>query len=105
MKLWQTISAMSILSVSLLSACQDVSSSYSIERKTVNGLPVTIPPNERGRKDVIRLGENDDVEIYFRFRDFVGRYPFHCHNVVHEDHAMMLIWEIVEGDGDNIKNP
>jgi hypothetical protein len=24
---------------------------------------------------------------------------------VHEDHAMMLLWEIVEGDGDNRTNP
>jgi FtsP/CotA-like multicopper oxidase with cupredoxin domain len=58
-----------------------------------------------GRKDVIRLEHNMHTKVFFRFRDFVGRYPFHCHNVVHEDHAMMLIWEIVEGEGDNITNP
>ena len=49
---------------------------------------------ERGRKDVVRLGERDDVELYFRFRDFVGRYPMHCHNTIHEDHAMMLRFDI-----------
>jgi len=49
---------------------------------------------ERGRKDVVRLGENDDVELFFRFRDFVGRYPMHCHNTIHEDHAMMLRFDI-----------
>ena len=49
---------------------------------------------ERGRKDVVRLGENDDVDIYFRFRDFTGRYPMHCHNTIHEDHAMMLRFDI-----------
>lgn len=49
---------------------------------------------ERGRKDVIRLGENDSVQLFFRFRDFVGRYPMHCHNVIHEDHAMMLRFDI-----------
>jgi FtsP/CotA-like multicopper oxidase with cupredoxin domain len=58
-----------------------------------------------GRKDVIRLEHNMHTKVFFRFRDFVGRYPFHCHNVVHEDHAMMLIWEIVDGPGDNITNP
>jgi len=58
-----------------------------------------------GRKDVIRLEHNMHTKAFFRFRDFVGRYPFHCHNVVHEDHAMMLIWEIVDGPGDNITNP
>jgi FtsP/CotA-like multicopper oxidase with cupredoxin domain len=55
---------------------------------------------ERGRKDVVRLGENDDVEIFFRFRDFVGRYPMHCHNTIHEDHAMMLRFDI-DDVGDN----
>lgn len=49
---------------------------------------------ERGRKDVVRLGENDSVKLFFRFRDFVGRYPMHCHNVIHEDHAMMLRFDI-----------
>jgi FtsP/CotA-like multicopper oxidase with cupredoxin domain len=54
-------------------------------------LPTAI---ERGRKDVVRLGEGDDVSLFFRFRDFVGRYPMHCHNTVHEDHAMMLRFDI-----------
>ena len=46
------------------------------------------------RKDVVRLKEGDQITLFFRFRDFVGRYPLHCHNVVHEDHAMMLRWDI-----------
>lgn len=73
---------------------------------SVNGAP---PASSglvlNGRKDVIRLEHNMHTKTFFRFRDFVGRYPFHCHNVVHEDHAMMLIWEIVDGEGDNITNP
>ena len=56
---------------------------------------------ERGRKDVIRLGENDDVSIYFRFRDFTGRYPMHCHNIIHEDHAMMLRFDIDDVGNNN----
>lgn len=46
------------------------------------------------RKDVVRLKEGDQITLFFRFRDFVGRYALHCHNVVHEDHAMMLRWDI-----------
>jgi FtsP/CotA-like multicopper oxidase with cupredoxin domain len=69
---------------------------------SVNGAP---PPSQplvlNGRKDVIRLEHNMQTKTFFRFRDFTGKYPFHCHNVVHEDHAMMLIWEIVDGPGDN----
>lgn len=56
-------------------------------------------PYEIGRKDVIRVQENERVQMFFRFRDFLGRYPMHCHNLVHEDHAMMIRWDI-EPDGD-----
>ena len=55
---------------------------------------------ERSRKDVSRLQPNERVQLFFRFRDFHGRYPMHCHNMIHEDHAMMLRWEI-EPEGDN----
>jgi hypothetical protein len=44
------------------------------------------------------------AEMYWRFRDFVGRYPIHCHNVVHEDHAMMVLLEI-DDTGDTNPNP
>jgi FtsP/CotA-like multicopper oxidase with cupredoxin domain len=47
------------------------------------------------RKDVLILHPNESVRVFFRFRDFVGRYVMHCHNVVHEDHAMMIRWDIV----------
>src|SRR6185436_15782953 len=57
------------------------------------------------RKDVFRLQHNETCNLFFRFRDFNGRYPFHCHNVVHEDHAMMLRWDIVPGGGDNNTKP
>jgi FtsP/CotA-like multicopper oxidase with cupredoxin domain len=56
-------------------------------------------PYEISRKDVIKLRQNERVELFFRFRDWTGRYPLHCHNTVHEDHAMMLRWEI-QPDGD-----
>ncbi|MCJ7839011.1 MAG: multicopper oxidase domain-containing protein, partial [Burkholderiales bacterium] len=55
----------------------------------------TPEPHARGRKDVIRLDANATVEIYMRFRDYKGNYVMHCHNVVHEDHAMMINWRIV----------
>jgi len=54
----------------------------------------TPEPLARGRKDVIRLDPNAKVDIYMRFRDYKGLYPMHCHNVVHEDHAMMVMWKI-----------
>jgi FtsP/CotA-like multicopper oxidase with cupredoxin domain len=60
--------------------------------------PVT--PVEVARKDVSRLVRNERVQLFFRFRDFTGKYPIHCHNTVHEDHLMMMNWEVAEV-GDN----
>ncbi|MBI1874818.1 MAG: multicopper oxidase domain-containing protein [Acidobacteria bacterium] len=53
------------------------------------------PVVEQGRKDVVRLGITSQVRVFLRFRDFLGRYPMHCHNILHEDHAMMLRWDVV----------
>ena len=67
---------------------------------TRNGAPVK--PNTQlngaidySRRDVINLQTNDEVRLFMRFRDMKGRYVMHCHNVVHEDHAMMVRWDIV----------
>ena len=60
---------------------------------------------EFARKDVVRLNFNEEVELLFRFRDFRGRYPMHCHNTIHEDHAMMLRWDIEPGVIDNNREP
>jgi FtsP/CotA-like multicopper oxidase with cupredoxin domain len=65
--------------------------------------PLTVP-TDQGRKDVTQLHPNERVELFFRFRDWLGKYPIHCHNVVHEDHAMMALWH-VQPTGDNIMVP
>ncbi len=57
------------------------------------------PPWEKwARKDVYRLGPQPDsgdlIEIALRFREFAGTYMEHCHNTQHEDHAMLLRWDI-----------
>ena len=50
------------------------------------------------RKDVYRIGPMEDscttMEIALRFREFAGSYMEHCHNTQHEDHAMLLRWDI-----------
>src|SRR5262249_47396245 len=50
----------------------------------INGGGVPAGSVDKSRRDVMRLEHNQQVELYFRFRDFVGRYPLHCHNTVHE---------------------
>ena len=61
-----------------------------------------VPVDERARKDVVRLGDSTigtdntrELQLFLQFRDFLGDYPLHCHNVLHEDHAMMVRWEVV----------
>ncbi|HEY6250662.1 MAG TPA: multicopper oxidase domain-containing protein [Candidatus Angelobacter sp.] len=61
-------------------------------------------PADIGRKDVTQLHPNERVELFFRFRDWVGKYPIHCHNVIHEDHAMMALWQ-VQPNGDTVLVP
>jgi FtsP/CotA-like multicopper oxidase with cupredoxin domain len=50
------------------------------------------------RKDVYRLGPQPDsgdlVEVALRFREFAGTFMEHCHNTQHEDHAMLLRWDV-----------
>ncbi len=61
----------------------------------VNGKPVAPGTLLKSRKDVAQLGPGDEVKLFGRWRDFLGKYVMHCHNVVHEDHAMMIRWDIV----------
>jgi FtsP/CotA-like multicopper oxidase with cupredoxin domain len=53
------------------------------------------PSAEKSKKDVVILGPSEEVQIFVRFRDFFGKYPIHCHNVVHEDHNMMMRFDVV----------
>ena len=64
--------------------------------RTRDGVSVAVPAHEKGRKDVYVLGPTSSLRVFLRFRDFTGKYLMHCHNTVHEDHAMMLRWDIEE---------
>jgi len=48
------------------------------------------------RRDVATILPGDEIKVFIRFRDFLGKYVMHCHNVVHEDHSMMIRWDIME---------
>jgi len=52
-------------------------------------------PDDKSREDLVALDPSESVIIYRGFRDFVGPYVAHCHNLAHEDHAMMFGWTIV----------
>lgn len=64
--------------------------------KSVSSKNIPIPVHERGRKDIFSLGPNMGVRVFYRFRDFTGKYAMHCHNPIHEDHGMMIRYDIVD---------
>ena len=58
--------------------------------------------DDLSRKDVVRIGDasqgtagTSSLTFRMQFRDWYGDYPMHCHNVVHEDHGMMIRFKIV----------
>ena len=52
-------------------------------------------PYDGGWKDTIDMRGGETAEIIARFTGFRGRYVFHCHNLEHEDMAMMGNLEVV----------
>ena len=47
-----------------------------------------------GWKDTVPVHRGQAVRIMFKNEGFTGTYVFHCHNVEHEDHRMMLQEEV-----------
>ncbi|MFI8456078.1 multicopper oxidase family protein [Kitasatospora sp. NPDC085464] len=46
-------------------------------------------PYDAGWKDTVDLRPAEAVEVLVRFTDYAGAYMLHCHNLEHEDMAMM----------------
>ena len=51
-------------------------------------------PDDISREDLVALDPSEAMVIYRGFRTSSGPYVAHCHNLAHEDHAMMFGWEI-----------
>ncbi|MDP9190115.1 MAG: multicopper oxidase domain-containing protein [Acidobacteriota bacterium] len=69
-----------------------------------NGSANQVPAWEKGRKDVYRLRPGGTVTIKMQFRDWGGMFMEHCHNTTHEDHSMLLRWEL-SGTGSPFLRP
>lgn len=50
--------------------------------------------DDNGKDDVVELKGGEEVHIYRNFRSFTGKYVAHCHQLAHEDHAMMFGWTL-----------
>ncbi|MGE5179830.1 MAG: multicopper oxidase domain-containing protein [Bacteroidota bacterium] len=59
------------------------------------GSPSPPQPYEAGWKDTAPVNPNEVVRVIARFTDFLGRYPYHCHVLEHEDHEMMRQFQVV----------
>src|SRR3954454_22687641 len=60
-------------------------------------------PYELGPKDVAYVGEGEIVRVLMRFGPQVGRYMMHCHTLVHEDHDMMVQFEVGDSGHDPVE--
>lgn len=50
---------------------------------------------DAGWKDTVDIRPYEVVEVLVRFTGYRGRYVLHCHNLEHEDMAMMANFDIV----------
>ena len=50
---------------------------------------------DAGFKDTVALNAGETSNILINFAGFRGKYVFHCHNLEHEDMAMMANFEVV----------
>jgi spore coat protein A len=60
--------------------------------------PEMLPPNENGRRDMVRVPPDTVVKIIAHF-DIPGEFVYHCHFLDHEDHEMMRPFKVVPGGG------
>ncbi|MFD4636927.1 multicopper oxidase family protein [Lentzea sp. NPDC058436] len=51
-------------------------------------------PFDAGWKDTVDIRPAEEVAIAIRFDGYRGKYVFHCHNLEHEDMAMMANFEV-----------
>jgi FtsP/CotA-like multicopper oxidase with cupredoxin domain len=68
------------------------------EGVTMNRGGAPIPATEKlVRKDVWRLRPDGRVQFQVQFGEYGGAYVSHCHNTVHEDFAMLMRVQILNG--------
>ncbi|MEU7862397.1 multicopper oxidase domain-containing protein [Nonomuraea sp. NPDC049141] len=58
-----------------------------------NGRPPA--PTDAGWKDTVDVHPYEVVDVLVRFEGYRGRYLMHCHNLEHEDMAMMTDFEVI----------
>lgn len=65
----------------------------------VNGKRGVLPYEAAGQQDVVWLGPGETVRVIARYSPWPGRYMFHCHNLIHEDHEMLAEFNVTQVAG------
>lgn len=53
-----------------------------------------LPYESAGMKDTVLLEPGEVVHVLAAYAPWDGLYMFHCHNLIHEDHAMMAVMNV-----------
>lgn len=53
-----------------------------------------LPYEAAGLKDVVMLAPGETVEVLAIYGPWNGMYMFHCHNLIHEDHEMLDVFNV-----------
>jgi len=96
--IWETLNTQSIWSISNLSGgWVHPVHIHDMEFRLLDRDGVPPHPGEAGLKDVFIVNQNETIRVMACWTGAknVGRYVFHCHNLEHEDMAMMGIFEVV----------
>jgi len=58
------------------------------------GRRTVLPYETAGLKDVVLLEPGEVVNVVAMYGPWNGLYQFHCHNLIHEDHNMMAVFNV-----------
>jgi spore coat protein A, manganese oxidase len=67
---------------------------HGVHYRVVQRSSGAVHPGDRGWKDTVIVDMDETVTVDARFAPYPGRYVFHCHNMEHQEKAMMLQMEI-----------
>ncbi|KAK4945366.1 hypothetical protein LTR28_008048 [Elasticomyces elasticus] len=58
-----------------------------------------MPYETAGLKDIVLLEPGETVRVLAYYGPWNGVYMFHCHNLIHEDHSMMAVFNTTKLEG------
>lgn len=72
--------------------------SFQIVSRT-GGSRGVLPYEAAGLKDIVLLEPGETAQILATYGPWHGLYMFHCHNLIHEDNAMMAVFNVTQTEG------